>query len=89
MYEHAFISKVYVFIYFYFSICMFQLLFPQNPEQLTNIPAMCSQYIVLGICEDWKKSQIDEILRMIAHHSLEISIIKEVSNYYTKRIQKS
>lgn len=57
----------------------FQLLFPQNPEEIANVPTMCSQYIVLGICEDWKKSQLDELTRMISHHTVEVSIIKEVS----------
>ncbi|XP_065370364.1 maternal protein tudor isoform X2 [Calliphora vicina] len=63
------------------TVASVELLFPQNPEQLVNIPTMCSQYIVLGICEDWKKSQLDEILRMIAHHSVEISIIKEFNQF--------
>lgn len=55
-----------------------QLLFPQQPEQLNNMPTMCAQYIVLGICEDWQKPQLEEIQRMITHQTLEISIIKEV-----------
>ncbi|KNC21229.1 Maternal protein tudor [Lucilia cuprina] len=63
------------------TVASVELLFPQNPEQLVNIPTMCSQYIVLGICEDWKKSQLDEILRMIAHHSVEISIVKEFNQF--------
>ncbi|XP_075166866.1 tudor domain containing protein [Haematobia irritans] len=59
----------------------FELLFPQQPEQLMNIPAMSSQYIVLGICEDWKKSQLDELTRMISHHTVEVSIIKEFNQF--------
>ncbi|XP_073845267.1 tudor domain containing protein [Musca autumnalis] len=63
------------------TVVSYELLFPQNPEEIINVPAMCSQYIVLGICEDWKKSQLDELTRMISHHTVEVSIIKEFNQF--------
>ncbi|XP_061396523.1 maternal protein tudor [Musca vetustissima] len=63
------------------TVVSYELLFPQNPEEITNVPTMCSQYIVLGICEDWKKTQLDELTRMISHHTVEVSIIKEFNQF--------
>ncbi|KAL9913282.1 tudor domain containing protein isoform 1-T2 [Glossina fuscipes fuscipes] len=63
------------------TVVSFELLFPQQPEQLQNIPATCSEYIVLGICEDWKRSQLDEISRTISQHTVDISIIKEFNQF--------
>ncbi|KAH8400893.1 hypothetical protein KR009_001677 [Drosophila setifemur] len=50
------------------------LMFPKQPKLLQNIPLLCSQYIVLGICSEWDKSDLAVVHQLIVNQTVHIDI---------------
>jgi len=38
------------------------------------VPVLCSQYIVLGICSEWDKSELDAVNQLIGNHVVTIDV---------------
>lgn len=51
-----------------------QLLFSKQPQLLQNIPVLCSQYIVLGICSEWDQSELDTVKQLMVNHVVSIKV---------------
>uniref|UniRef100_A0A6P4FIW5 Maternal protein tudor n=1 Tax=Drosophila rhopaloa TaxID=1041015 RepID=A0A6P4FIW5_DRORH len=49
------------------------LMFPKQPKLLQNIPLLCSQYIVLGICSDWE-ADLAVVQQLIVNQTVQIAI---------------
>ncbi|XP_030564874.1 maternal protein tudor [Drosophila novamexicana] len=50
------------------------LLFSKQPQLLQNIPVLCSQYIVLGICSEWDQSELDTVKQLMVNHVVSIKV---------------
>ncbi|XP_017087277.2 protein tudor [Drosophila bipectinata] len=50
------------------------LLFPKQPKLLQNLPLLCSQYIVLGICAEWDQSDLAVVQKLIVNQTVQIHI---------------
>ncbi|XP_017040883.1 maternal protein tudor [Drosophila ficusphila] len=50
------------------------LMFPKQPKLLQNIPLLCSQYIVLGICAEWDKSDLELVHKLIVNQTVKLAI---------------
>lgn len=51
-----------------------QLLFSKQPQLLQNVPVLCSQYIVLGICSEWDQSELDTVSQLLLNHVVSIEV---------------
>lgn len=58
-----------------------EVLIPQIPDTLEQIPPLCSTFIMLGILSEWSKEDLQEITRLIVHQNLEISIDMELNQF--------
>ncbi|XP_020804432.1 maternal protein tudor [Drosophila serrata] len=50
------------------------LIFPKTPKLMQNIPLLCSQYIVLGICHDWGQGDLGIVHQLIVNQTVKLAI---------------
>ncbi|EDW91282.1 maternal protein tudor [Drosophila yakuba] len=50
------------------------LMFPKQPKLLQNIPLLCSQYIVLGICSEWDQTDLAVVQDLIVNQTVQINV---------------
>ncbi|XP_017015661.2 protein tudor [Drosophila takahashii] len=50
------------------------LMFPKQPKLLQNIPLLCFQYIVLGICADWDSADLAVVHQLIVNQTVQITV---------------
>ncbi|KAH8254756.1 hypothetical protein KR032_012016 [Drosophila birchii] len=51
-----------------------ELIFPKTPKLLQNIPLLCSQYLVLGICNDWSQADLAVVRQLIVNQIVHLAI---------------
>ncbi|XP_067630078.1 maternal protein tudor isoform X2 [Eurosta solidaginis] len=62
-------------------VASFELLFFQQQDSLSTMATICTSYILLGICKDFKPAELDEISRIILRQTLDISIDFEYKQF--------
>ncbi|XP_030387638.1 maternal protein tudor [Scaptodrosophila lebanonensis] len=63
------------------------LLFPKQPQLLQNVPILCTQYIMLGICAGWEAADFDKVNQLILNHTVHISVEHEISGQKFVNVQ--
>ncbi|XP_017073005.2 maternal protein tudor [Drosophila eugracilis] len=50
------------------------LMFPKQPKLLQNIPLLCVQFIILGICSEWDKTDLAVVHQLIVNQTVQVTI---------------
>ncbi|TDG48300.1 hypothetical protein AWZ03_005255 [Drosophila navojoa] len=56
------------------NVSSHDLLFSKQPQLLQNVPVLCSQYIVLGICSEWDQAELDTVKQLMVNHVVSIKV---------------
>ncbi|XP_026841742.1 maternal protein tudor [Drosophila persimilis] len=56
------------------TVSSHDLMFLKQPKLLLNIPILCSQYIVLGICAEWDRSDLETVHQLIVNQTVQLTI---------------
>ncbi|SPP73490.1 maternal protein tudor [Drosophila guanche] len=56
------------------TVSSHDLMFLKQPKLLQNIPVLCSQYIVLGICAEWDKNDLETVHKLIVNQTVQLTI---------------
>ncbi|XP_022222321.2 maternal protein tudor [Drosophila obscura] len=56
------------------TVSSHDLMFLKQPKLLQNLPVLCSQYIVLGICAEWDKSDLATVHELIVNQTVQLTI---------------